>query len=292
MYIRPKNGATVTIFAPYDCENHCPFCINKKDYQNNPTFDLNNVINSMKIMDEITPDCDFVVTGGEPFANLEALEEILDFIKILNAYSKCVGRKGHKVFINTTLPVKKYTRWEIVDFINKHSGVITGLNVSRHIVPFVEECDDNIFYFIKVPVRINCVLYGNLSTEYAPDLLKRFKEYECIIGYQFREDYTKVKIDNLFNYKNDTLTTLLIIFNIDFTDTKITESTFRWNCEFLPGVSYHRTLPYSKIISDNFVDYEINDVIIDPRGKILDDWNDYGKELNLEMYKNAKEKEN
>ena len=28
----PK-GATVTIFAPYDCKNDCPFCVNKKEYK-------------------------------------------------------------------------------------------------------------------------------------------------------------------------------------------------------------------------------------------------------------------
>ena len=31
MYKVPKNGATVTIYAPYDCGNNCPFCVNKKD---------------------------------------------------------------------------------------------------------------------------------------------------------------------------------------------------------------------------------------------------------------------
>lgn len=26
-----KNGATVTIFAPCDCKNNCPFCVNKEE---------------------------------------------------------------------------------------------------------------------------------------------------------------------------------------------------------------------------------------------------------------------
>ena len=28
-YKTRDGGATVTIFVPYDCKNHCPFCINK-----------------------------------------------------------------------------------------------------------------------------------------------------------------------------------------------------------------------------------------------------------------------
>ena len=27
-YKTREGGATVTIFVPYDCKNHCPFCIN------------------------------------------------------------------------------------------------------------------------------------------------------------------------------------------------------------------------------------------------------------------------
>ena len=31
-YMTREGGATVTIFVPYDCGNHCPFCINKEEY--------------------------------------------------------------------------------------------------------------------------------------------------------------------------------------------------------------------------------------------------------------------
>ena len=29
-YKTRAGGATVTVFVPYDCANHCPFCINEK----------------------------------------------------------------------------------------------------------------------------------------------------------------------------------------------------------------------------------------------------------------------
>ena len=30
-YKTREGGATVTVFVPYDCNNNCPFCINKKE---------------------------------------------------------------------------------------------------------------------------------------------------------------------------------------------------------------------------------------------------------------------
>ena len=37
-YMTREGGATVTVFVPYDCKNHCPFCINKQEYQNPEGF--------------------------------------------------------------------------------------------------------------------------------------------------------------------------------------------------------------------------------------------------------------
>ena len=39
---------------------------------------------------------------------------------------------------------------------------------------------------------------------------------------------------------------------------------------------------YSKVLRGGFI--EINDVIINPRGDILDDWNEYGDLLDLKEY--------
>ena len=92
-YKTREGGATVTVFVPYDCGNHCPFCINKQEYENPVGFSLEKICESIRTMDEITPKCDFVFTGGEPFADLDALQTMLDQIPTT-----------HRVFINTTLP--------------------------------------------------------------------------------------------------------------------------------------------------------------------------------------------
>ena len=75
-YKTREGGATVTIFVPYDCKNHCPFCINKEEYGDMTGFSLEKIVQSIRRMDAITPKCDFVFTGGEPFADIEKLQII------------------------------------------------------------------------------------------------------------------------------------------------------------------------------------------------------------------------
>ena len=93
-YKTREGGATVTVFVPYDCHNNCPFCINKREYADCSTFSLEKIIESIRTMDAITPYCDFVFTGGEPLADLESLQKMLDVIP-----------PTHKIYINTTFPV-------------------------------------------------------------------------------------------------------------------------------------------------------------------------------------------
>ena len=114
-YKTREGGATVTVFVPYDCGNHCPFCINKQEYENPVGFSLEKICESIRTMDEITPKCDFVFTGGEPFADLDALQTMLDQIPTT-----------HRVFINTTLPtLQGATEDDLVAFTEKNKDKIT-----------------------------------------------------------------------------------------------------------------------------------------------------------------------
>ena len=122
-YKTREGGATVTIFVPYDCKNHCPFCINKEEYGDMTGFSLEKIVQSIRRMDAITPKCDFVFTGGEPFADIKKLQIMLDEIPTT-----------HRVFINTTLPVSKcQTEEDILAFAERNKHKITCINVSRHI---------------------------------------------------------------------------------------------------------------------------------------------------------------
>ena len=125
-YKTRAGGATVTIFVPYDCGNNCPFCINKGEYADLTGFSADKICESIAVMDSITPACDFVFTGGEPFADLKTLQRMLDCIPTT-----------HKVYINTTLPVSaNQSEDDIVEFTRRNRHKITCLNVSRHLVRF------------------------------------------------------------------------------------------------------------------------------------------------------------
>lgn len=274
-----KNGATITVFAPYDCGNNCPFCVNKQDYKDDPDFDIDAAMRSMYQIGSITPNCDFVITGGEPFADLGKLEKLIYRVSSMNTF----GGHNHKLFINTTLPTDKYSEDELVNFIKEHEIMITGLNVSRHIKKYVKECEDEIFNRISIPVRINCVLYKPEEGLRAKEHWLRFADYGSVCGMQFREDYTQTTPENLYQFdEQDTLSAVCSSFGLTEKPEMIFANDFRWNCQIIPNVSYHRTLPYSTIKTEE--GYEVNDIIINPRGKVLDDWNNYGEELNVNAY--------
>lgn len=288
-YIVPKQGATVTIFAPYDCKNNCPFCVNKKDYKNNPSFDLDKVVKDMIALHNITPACDFVITGGEPFADLDKLALILNTMKKLNHHSIYT----HKVFINTTLP----TQIGLVSFLQKYRDTITCLNVSRHTQPFTKN-DMEIFEAgvldSILPVRVNTVLTSEADViEYKAAVYDKLKHYKCIKGFQIREDYTKVNCSNLFSI-SPLMRSFANKYNIDVNmiedyiyNEYLTKDSFRWNYQITDRLSWHKTLPYSKFIDNGRSFCRIGDVIITPQGTIMDDWNGYGEELDLGMYRKS-----
>lgn len=285
-----KNGATITIFAPYDCGNRCPFCVNKKDYLLDKSFNLEKVCQSLFQLHDITPSCDIVITGGEPFADLEKLQTLVQAVVMLNQENKNKNIPVHKLFINTTLPGNID---DVAYFITQFKDTITGLNVSRHVRPYVTECADRVFEELEgiVPVRINTVLARHTEAySYMEKVYDRYKGYGAIKGFQVREDYTTVDTMNLYSYSSIMKDFLFGNFGIGeneidsfFHKNLIFGNDFRWNLRITNKISYHKTLPYSTIYCGN-TNKEINDIIIDPRGKILDDWNGYGSELNLDLY--------
>ncbi len=284
-FITRQNGATVTIFAPYDCNNTCPFCVNKNEYENNKyfSFNLEKVIESIKLMDSISPKCDFVITGGEPLASHQKLKKILDAIRHQN-------NKGsnHNVFINTTYP----HNIEDVKFLNSFKGLINEINISRHLSPFIEECDDSLIGKLELSVRINCVILSKYEVPKIKDFIKRFN-FNNVSGIQLRDDYVDVKWNNLYNIRENEIFLAVVkelagngvIFPEQY--IKSIES-YRWNAEFdteYKPVWFHRTMHQSKLEYDEYV--EINDIIIRPNGTIVDDWNEYGRELDIEKYNDA-----
>ena len=272
-YKTRAGGATITVFVPYDCCNNCPFCINKQEYANSENFSLEKICESIRYIHGITPACDFVFTGGEPLADLEALQVMLDEVPTT-----------HRVFINTTLPVMhKYSEDEVVVFLNRNADKLTCVNVSRHLVPYVEEGSDEIFAKIKVPTRINSVLFDDYPSEKLRPFIHRFMRYGVPI--QFRSDYTKTTLDNLYEESDDRILHDLEAL-CDFKE--MFGCRIRCNYEFeYEGhrISYHKTLPYSTITEegDDGVTYDVlYDILIKQTGEFHSDWT--GVKLDCERY--------
>lgn len=267
-YITREGGATVTVFVPYDCQNKCPFCINKNEYSDTSSFNLDEIISSIKIMSVMEPDCDFVFTGGEPLADCFQLEQML-----LAVHQKDTN---HKVFINTSLPTTDEIG-VLAEYLNYwySQGWITGINVSRHLKKYVQECSDEIFDLLEFEPRINCVLYNlNIADRFIKKRLKDFVErFRHITDYiQFRKDYVVTTPDNLYDEENDEILNLL---KETFEYKKrIGAYRMRVGYEFRCNnykITYHKTLPYSKIMLDKDTAV-LYDIIIKQDGTIREDW--------------------
>ena len=275
-YKTREGGATVTIFVPYDCRNHCPFCINKPEYADCTGFSAEKIIDSIKVMDGITPRCDFVFTGGEPFANLTKLQQMLDAIP-----------KTHRVFINTTFPVQPgCSAEEMLAFTERNKDKITCINISRHIVKYVEESPDEVVAQIATPTRVNCVLYMDYPADELPDYAERWRKYHIPI--QFRYDYTETTPDNLYDEEHDPiLRDLRANFEYMGLDGCRMRNGFHFRYKDL-HMTYHKTLPYSTIVEtdENGVTYDIlYDILIKQNGDLHSDWT--GVPLDVEKYRHV-----
>ncbi len=274
-YKTREGGATVTVFVPYDCQNNCPFCVNKEEYENMEGFSLEKICESIRVMDGITPECDFVFTGGEPFSNLESLQILLDQVPAT-----------HKVYINTTFPVfADRTGDEMIEFVERNKDKITCINISRHLVPYVEESPDELIARIPTNIRVNCVLYRDYPRDELVQYMRRFKKYRIPI--QFRFDYTDTTPENLYDEEHDMILRDLKEFcRYTGLDGCRMRCGYHFDFEGLE-LTYHKTLPYSTIVeNDGDQTYDIlYDILIKQNGDIHGDWD--GKILDVEKYRNV-----
>lgn len=266
----------MTVFVPYDCKNHCPFCINKEEYADMTGFSLEKICASIRQMDAITPRCDFVFTGGEPLSDLDALQIMLDEIPTT-----------HKVYINTTLPVSEHQSEEdVLAFLERNKHKITCVNVSRHMQKYVVESNDGLLSRLPVRFRVNCVLYKDYP---AKDLIPYLERFRKIPGatIQFRFDYTATTPENLYDEEHDKiLQDLKQIARYTGLDGCRMRCGFHFDYHGLE-LTYHKTLPYSTVVETDPADgvtYDIlYDILIKQNGDIHSDWT--GVRMDVEAYK-------
>ena len=283
-YKTREGGCTCTIFVPYDCNNHCPFCINKKEYADTSNFSLDKILESIKVLNSMTPNCDVVFTGGEPLANLSSLQKMIDLLP-----------NTHNIYINTTFPVQpNITGEQMIDFVKSNLNKITCINISRHMHPYVEESPDELIAKIPSKTRINCVLYKDYNRDdRLIEFANRWGKYKIPI--QFRFDYTMTTPENLYDEKSDPI---LLDLKKHFTyiglDGCRMRNGYHFKCKLNDNtyehMTYHKTLPYSTIIEKDEKDgitYDIlYDILIKQNGDFHSDWTNVL--LDVEKYKNVK----
>lgn len=255
-----RDNLALTVFIPQDCGNNCPFCTSKEEYRTCPP-DISAVLTSIqKFIDARVKIPDIVITGGEPFANLDV------FKKVLN---KVIRIQHNHIYVNTTFPYEN--REEILSFLRSDS-YITGINISRHINDvFSERVSGRLtLKRIRKPVRINCVI-GDDTTD---DEIKNFvNQYHEIGEINFRADYTTITPESLHSFSHPLFIKLDEIYGyVRKSMCNVCDScNFRYRDHGLAhGIHLHRGVENSHIEFGRWT--EINDIIIKQDGEIRYDW--------------------
>lgn len=263
-FISGRNNLAATIYVPYDCNNNCPFCTSKKEYEK---INSDNLGKYITLINETPAIKDVVITGGEPFANLEYLQKLIDAI----SYSK-------NIFINTTLPAKSLVEaLAIITMINRNKAKINCINVSRHLTVKTQNTLDEMLKVLEVPYRINSVLYGvDLTDDELPEKMQDFiKTYHDATSIHFRADYRKITMATLKNVDDPFIEFMTnkmgavylggggcqVCNNDDF-EVKFGDEKY--------NISYHRGLEHSSLKVGNTI--VVNDIVIKPDGKMYYDW--------------------
>lgn len=251
-YRKGRSNLSATVFVPYDCDNHCPFCTSKKDYKNMEFFDINRIIDKIRKLNRNPLIQEYVITGGEPFANINQLK------MILLACEK-------NIYINTTLPGT--TLDESIRLINSEDK-IKGINVSRHIGFEFQNCATiNDLDKVNKPIRINTVITERFNfDDFFNFCLKYGKKKRDI---NLRADYRKIDLNTLKN-RDYIFNTLANKFDYFSTESCMVCNSeyFSVNDEFI--CAYHRGMEKSSVIIGDKC--YVNDVIIKQDGNIYKDW--------------------
>ncbi len=252
-YRKGRTNLSCTIFVPYDCNNNCYFCTSKHEYRDCSNFSLPKILESINLINRNPLIQEFVITGGEPFANLYGLKKI-------------VAACNKTVYINTTLP-KSDNIDAIIDFIN-NTDKIGGINISRHVgMDFPNVCGLDIIDKITKPIRINTVINGNFTFEEFYIFVDVYGKKKRDIN--LRENFRYIDFDSLKN-RDEISIALQERYDYFASESCIVCNSEYYSVDDTFIVAYHRGMEHSSVIVGNKC--YVNDVIIKQDGKIYRDW--------------------
>lgn len=270
-YFFGRNNLALTIFAPYECGNTCPFCTSRACYlRMKPSAEDVEYQIQRVFRDFHFPIRDVVFTGGEPMTDLATLRRLVGMIP-----------DALDVYINTTL--LSYEISEFAEFVN-NTRAIKGINVSRHAALYDEDlkqlhgiAEDEAVKLFQKPVRINCVLTEAEGYTKIGAVIDRWESYAPNVNLCFRRDFREwLSERDLHNpYDATALRLQSMIPYRSHAQCNVCD-TLRFSDAESGGfvVSYHRGQRRSSIYYPERDALEINDLIIFPDGTFAYDWED------------------
>ena len=265
-----RSNLSITVFVPWDCENKCPFCTTKSLYSS-MDLSLTNVIASLKELLK-TDVREVVITGGEPFSNLEGLDQILSTI---------YEHESKKVYINTTFP-KKTQNEKTLELIEKYRCFVRGINVSRH--NGISSDEDRLFIRsvdCRIPVRINHIVDETNAKHMTNDDLEKLIYDVSFVSLSlcFRYDYRKIldteQLKSIHN--NDFLNRLFEMESLSYVNSRgclvCNTDVFGYKRGVRDyDVLFHRGTQHTFVRTSMYG--IINDIIVFPNGTVRLDWNE------------------
>lgn len=257
-YIVGRSNLACTIFVPFDCANNCPFCTSKEMYRTGDVkMDLDAILNCIGKVNKNHDVTEYVMTGGEPFADLNQLRKMIDACE-------------KPVYINTTLPLYKGDIDEVVKYINSEHK-ISGINISRHMTfNFKGVADRDVIDRIVKPVRVNTVLPDEMDLAALAQNISEFAEYwgngKRLIN--LRANYKNIDFDNLKTLDNvERLLSRMYIHKGG--GGCLVCNTVQFDAGHC-SIQYHRGKMLSSV---NFGDKTyVNDIIMLMDGSLYSDW--------------------
>ena len=265
-----RSDLSITVFVPWDCENKCPFCTTKSLYSS-MDLSLTNVIASLKELLK-TDVREVVITGGEPFSNLEGLDQILATI---------YEHESKKVYINTTFP-KKTQNEKTLELIEKYRCFVRGINVSRH--NGISSDEDRLFIRsvdCRIPVRINHIVDETTEKHMTNDDLEKLIYEASFVSSSlcFRYDYRKVLDTEQLKsiHSNDFLNRLFEMESLSYVHSRgcliCNTDVFGYKRGVRDyDVLFHRGTQHTFVRTNMYV--IINDIIVFPNGTVRLDWDE------------------
>lgn len=267
-YIKGRSNLSCTIFVPWDCKNHCKFCTSKNMYKER-TCDMEAILAQIKKINENPMITEYVLTGGEPLADLEKAQILIDAM-------------DKPVYINTTFP-KTDNFDKICEFLNKNDR-INGINISRHMhQKFIEDVEDviKINEYVNKFIKLNVVLSKEFDIEEFDRFIEPYKNLNNIV-ICIRADYRKITKDTLKN-RDYVFAQLMKKYEYESSGGCMVCNDDRfYDAETELELSYHRGLQSSLVKYGNR--RYVGDVIITIDGMVYPDWDMNETDIDFERW--------